>query len=148
MRWVAQLLLMAGGIFFIDRAIKELFLEGLFIDTACITFGYVLNKGVAFSLFSFLGAYLKWILLVLVALVLGYLYRKGEIQKHPLVFGILLGAAIGNLYDRFFYGGVIDYVYWHCGFDFAVFNFADVMIDLSVLLLLYFHFKEGRVAQG
>jgi len=26
----------------------------------------------------------------------------------------------------------VDYVAWHCGFDFAVFNFADVMIDVAV----------------
>ena len=58
------------------------------------------------------------------------------------MFGILFGAAIGNLYDRFVYGGVVDYVYWHCGFDFAVFNFADVMIDLSVLWLLLISFKK------
>lgn len=147
-RYIA-LILMAAGIFFIDRAIKELFLNGLFIDTSCITFGYVLNKGVAFSMFAFLGKSLKWILLTLVAVVLVYLYREGLLRRHPLIFGVLLGAALGNLYDRFIYGGVIDYVYWHCGFDFAVFNFADVMIDLAVVILLYFHFKEkGRVAQG
>ena len=148
MKKMLAFFLMGAGVFLIDRALKDLFLHGFFIETSCITFGYVLNKGVAFSLFSFLGKYLKWILLTLIAALGVYLYRNKLLAKHPLIFGMLFGAAVGNLYDRFFYGGVIDYVYWHCGFDFAVFNFADVMIDLSVVLLLYFHFKEGRVAQG
>jgi signal peptidase II len=39
------------------------------------------------------------------------------------------------------HGGVVDYVFWHCGFDFAVFNFADVMIDVAVVLILLIHFN-------
>ncbi len=148
MRSYAAFFLMALGVFFIDRSIKELFLEGLFIESRCITLGYVLNKGVAFSMFAFLGEYLKWILLALIGAVLGYLFHAGLVKRHPLVFGMLIGAALSNLYDRFVYGGVIDYVYWHCGFDFAVFNLADVLIDLSIVFLIYFHFKSGRVAQG
>jgi signal peptidase II len=60
------------------------------------------------------------------------------------VLGVLLGAALGNLADRFFHGAVVDYVYWHCGFDFAVFNYADVMIDLSVAWLLWSAWREHR----
>ena len=135
MRVYLQFFLMLLGVFFIDRSLKELFLQGFFWESRCITLGYTLNKGVAFSLFAFLGPYLKWILACLIATIFGYSLAKGWIKTHPLILGILFGAALGNLYDRFFYGGVIDYVYWHCGFDFAVFNFADVMIDLAVLLL-------------
>jgi signal peptidase II len=130
------------GIFLIDKSIKELFINGLYFENRCITFGYTLNKGVAFSMFSFLNGYLKWILSFLIITAFGYINIKNYILKYPLVFGILFGAAIGNLYDRFVYGGVVDYVYWHCGFDFAVFNFADVMIDLSVLWLLLISFKK------
>ncbi|MRI82829.1 MAG: lipoprotein signal peptidase [Nitratiruptor sp.] len=149
MRWLLAFGAMALGIFFIDRALKELFLQGLFIDSKCITLGYVLNEGVAFSLLSSLGPWLKWILLGLIGALSLYLFKEGTFQRHPLLTGALMGAALGNLYDRFFHGGVIDYFYWHCGFDFAVFNFADVVIDLCVLFLVYFHLKkEGRVAQG
>ncbi|MRJ02545.1 MAG: lipoprotein signal peptidase [Epsilonproteobacteria bacterium] len=148
-RWYLGLLLMAAGVFSIDRALKELFLNGFFWDSSCITFGYVLNRGVAFSLFASLGEWLKWILLGVISLALLYLHREGTLERHPLVSGMFLGAALGNLYDRFLYGGVIDYIYWHCFFDFAVFNFADMVIDLAVIFLLYFHLKEhGRVAQG
>jgi len=47
-------------------------------------------------------------------------------------------------FDRFVHGGVVDYVAWHCGFDFAVFNYADVMIDIAIawILLQSFLSKE------
>jgi signal peptidase II len=35
-------------------------------------------------------------------------------------------------------------VYWHCGFDFAVFNFADVMIDIAVVWLLWINWKTNK----
>ncbi|WP_281847650.1 signal peptidase II [Nitratiruptor tergarcus] len=135
-------ILMVAGVFFIDRAIKDLFLQGFYWESRCITLGYVLNKGVAFSMFAFLGTSLKWILLVLVIGAFIYVWHERMLQFHPLLFGILFGAALGNLYDRFVYGGVIDYVYWHCWFDFAIFNFADVMIDVAVGLLIYLHFRK------
>ena len=128
--------LVALGVFFIDTGIKELFLSGYEWYSRCISLELYQNRGVAFSMLSFLGDWLKWILAVLIASLFIYFYKDGLLKKHPLIFGILLGASIGNLYDRFVYGYVIDYVYWHCGFDFAVFNFADVMIDISVGLLL------------
>ncbi|WP_281951792.1 signal peptidase II [Nitrosophilus kaiyonis] len=137
--------LAALGIFLIDKSIKELFINGLFYDTKCITFGFTLNKGVAFSLLSFLNGYLKWILFALILSAFIYVNINRLIFKIPFVLGILFGAAIGNLYDRFIYGGVVDYVYWHCGFDFAVFNFADVMIDLSIAWLFYLHFIQKKI---
>lgn len=135
----------ALGIFLIDKSLKDLFINGLYYDSKCITFGYTLNRGVAFSMFSFLNSYLKWILSALILGAFIYINVKKYIIKYPFVLGVLFGAASGNLYDRFKYSGVVDYVYWHCGFDFAVFNFADVMIDISILWLLYLHFKEKKI---
>ncbi len=145
MRQLFVFILMAAGIFFIDRAIKELFLQGFYWESRCITLGFVLNKGVAFSMFAFLGGALKWILLALVAGAFGYVWHERLLHSHPLLLGILFGAAFGNLYDRFVYGGVIDYLYWHCWFDFAVFNFADLMIDVAVGGLVYLHFQKKKV---
>lgn len=141
-RSYAIFFLAAIGIFFIDKGIKELFLNGYYFESRCITLGYTLNKGVAFSMLSFLGPYLKWILSAIILLAFGYINLKRFILKYPLSLGILFGAAIGNLFDRFKYGGVIDYVYWHCGFNFAVFNFADVMIDFAIILLLWQSLKR------
>ncbi|DAB32382.1 MAG TPA: signal peptidase II, partial [Sulfurospirillum sp. UBA11407] len=45
-------------------------------------------------------------------------------------------------YDRFIHGGVVDYFYWHRWFEFAVFNFADVMINIAVALILLIAYKN------
>jgi len=128
------------GIFIIDQNIKMLFVDGYRYYTECIDFILVYNKGVAFSMLSFLDEWLKYIQLVMVSGVLGYMfYLKKLCYAFPA--GILLGGAFSNIYDRFIHGGVVDMVYWHCGFNFAVFNFADVMIDIAVVWLLILNWK-------
>jgi signal peptidase II len=135
-------------IFFIDQIIKLLFLNGFEWNSKCISLTLAINKGVAFSMFSFLGEYLKYIQLVLILFLGFYFFKEKIISKHPITSGILFGAALSNLFDRFIRGGVVDYVYWHCGFDFAIFNFADTMIDLSIALFTYFYFfkKNDKIS--
>jgi len=129
------------GVFIIDQNIKMLFVDGFRYYTDCIDLILVYNKGVAFSMFSFLAEYLKYIQLVLVVGILGYVfYLKKVCYAFPA--GLLLGGAFLNVYDRFIHGGVVDMVYWHCGFNFAVFNFADVMIDVAVVWILVLNFKK------
>jgi signal peptidase II len=132
-----------AGIFIIDQNIKTLFLEGFRYYSECIDLILVFNKGVAFSMFAFLKEWLKWIQLVMISGVVIYtLYLNNRIYSVPV--GILVGAGFSNVYDRFIHGGVVDMVYWHCGFDFAVFNFADVMIDLAVVWLLWINWKTNK----
>lgn len=62
---------------------------------------------------------------------------------HP-VLSCLLAGAIGNLTDRLRFGYVIDYIYF-LGIDFPIFNFADILISLSTIVLLFlllFYYKE------
>jgi signal peptidase II len=140
LRFSAILIFSILGVFIIDQNIKMLFVEGFRYYTECIDLILVYNKGVAFSMFAFLEEYLKYIQLLIVGGVLVYLYF---IQKLCYAFpaGLILGGAFSNIYDRFVHGGVVDMVYWHCGFNFAVFNFADVMIDIGVVWLLILNFK-------
>jgi len=137
---MALLILVAIGIFVADQAIKTLFVEGLRAYTQCIDLILVFNKGVAFSMFSFLAEWLKWIQLALLAGVVGYtLWLKQKCYLIPV--GMMVGAGFSNVADRFIHGGVVDYVYWHCGFNFAVFNAADVIIDIAVIWLIILNFK-------
>ena len=128
------------GVFIIDQNIKMLFVDGFRHYTDCIDLILVYNKGVAFSMLSFLDEWLKYIQLMIVVAVLGYvMYLKQLCYAFPV--GLLLGGAFSNIYDRFIHGGVVDMVYWHCGFNFAVFNFADVMIDVAVVWILLLNYK-------
>jgi signal peptidase II len=91
-------------------------------------------------MFAFLQEWLKYIQLVLVFGLIIYIYIIKKIC-YAFPAGLMLGGAFSNIYDRFIHGGVVDMVYWHCGFNFAVFNFADVMIDLAVVWILFLNFK-------
>jgi len=133
---VAIFLLAAVGTWVIDQNIKMLFVHGFYWDSSCISLELHYNKGVAFSMLAFLGPYLKWIQVLLILGILGYVFFEGYLKKYAFPLGLLVGAAVSNLYDRFVHGGVVDYVAWHCGFNFAVCNYADVMIDIAIVWIL------------
>lgn len=121
----------------LDQYVKTLFIEGLRYDSQCITLSLVYNKGVAFSMFASLGHYLKYIQIALLLMIFAYtVSNKTRFLDYYLGIGFVLGGGISNIIDRFFHIGVVDYVYWHCGFDFAIFNLADVMIDVGIGILL------------
>ncbi len=144
-------LLVFIGVFFlifgVDQAIKHAILEGFRYESLMIDIVLVFNKGVAFSLLSFLERGLKYLQILLILGLFIYLMRQKELfQNHAIEFGMVFGAGVSNVLDRFVHGGVVDYVYYHYGFDFAIFNFADVMIDVGVgvLLLRQFFFKQKQ----
>ncbi|XPV68340.1 MAG: signal peptidase II [Halarcobacter sp.] len=126
-------------VFILDQIIKFCFVNYDWnVDGSIISLHLVYNKGVAFSMFSFLQEYLKYLQLLLVVVAIGYLYKNPAVFKqYNIEIGLLFAGGLSNILDRFTYGGVVDYVYWHYGFEFAIFNFADVIIDLAVVLILY-----------
>jgi len=144
-RYIIIFLLVTIGTIIIDQNIKMLFVDGgYYLQGSCINLELHYNRGVAFSMFSFLGDNLKWIQSVLIVGIIGFVFYGGYIKKYAFPIGLIVGGAISNLYDRFIHQGVVDYVAWHCGFDFAVFNYADVMIDLGVATILLISFLDSR----
>ncbi len=147
MRAFAVFLLVALGTFIIDQNIKSLFVEGYYRAGECIDLELHYNKGVAFSMLSFIGPYLKWIQSLLIVGILYYVFSEGYIKRYAFPVGLLIGGALGNVYDRFVHEGVVDYVAWHCGFNFAVFNYADIAIDVAVawiIIMVYFFPEESQ----
>ncbi|ANE33297.1 lipoprotein signal peptidase [Campylobacter hyointestinalis] len=136
-RVVFKFLSYFAAVFAADQIIKWIFLNGFRYKSEFIDLILVYNKGVAFSMFSFLGENLKYIQLALIAVLLGYLFGQKELlRSHSTAFGLLLGGGCSNILDRFVHGGVVDYIFWHKWFNFAVFNFADMMIDLAIVIIL------------
>ncbi|RAZ49087.1 signal peptidase II [Campylobacter hyointestinalis] len=136
-RVVFKFLSYFAAVFAADQIIKWIFLNGFRYKSEFIDLILVYNKGVAFSMFSFLGENLKYIQLALIAVLLGYLFGQKELlRSHSAAFGLLLGGGCSNILDRFVHGGVVDYIFWHKWFNFAVFNFADMMIDLAIVIIL------------
>ena len=144
MRIFVVFFLVLLGTFVIDQNIKTLFVDGYYQAGECINLELHYNTGVAFSMLAFLGPYLKWIQALLVAVILFVVFKEGYLKRYAFPLGLLIGGALGNVVDRFMHEGVVDYVAWHCGFNFAVFNYADVMIDIAVvwILVLAYFFPE------
>ncbi|EAI4317301.1 lipoprotein signal peptidase [Campylobacter coli] len=134
-------------VFAFDQWVKSLTLSGLRWQSEYLDLTYALNTGVAFSMFSFLEHYLKYLHLALIlALFIYLLWQKQFLREHWVAFGMMLGAGCSNLLDRFIYGGVVDMFFWHKWFHFAIFNVADVMINISVALILIkeIFMKKGK----
>ena len=148
MRIFSIFLLTAIGTFIIDQNIKMLFVDGYYRAGECIDLVLHYNKGVAFSMFAFVGPYLKWIQSVLILGILYYVLKEGYLKRFAFPLGLLIGGALGNVYDRFVHEGVVDYVAWHCGFNFAVFNYADVAIDIAIawILVMVYFFPEEKAS--
>lgn len=133
------------GLFLIDQYLKFIFVDGYERQGECISLILVYNYGVAFSMFEFLEGNLKYIQIVIMSAGILYLvFNKDIFKLYYIPSALILAGGVGNIYDRFIHGGVVDYIYWHCGFNFAVFNFADIIIDLGVVLLLIINFKDSK----
>ena len=132
-------------LFIIDQYIKFLFVDGFEAKGDCISLVLAYNYGVAFSMFEFLEGNLKYIQIAIMLSGIIYLWlNKNLFELYFIPTALLLAGGISNIYDRFIHGGVVDYVYWHCGFDFAIFNLADVLIDIAVVLILIISYKESK----
>lgn len=133
------------ALFILDQIIKFIFVGGFEAHSSCISLVLAYNYGVAFSMFAFLEGILKYLQIALLLGVLIYLYKNQEIFKtYNKPIALLFAGGMSNILDRFIHGGVVDYVYWHCGFDFAIFNFADVLIDIAVVWILWQHYKLDK----
>lgn len=102
---------------------------------------FVLNRGVSYGLFQQEGELGAWALFgfkVVAVLALGAWMARIGSRLGALALGLVIGGALGNMPDRFVYGGVADFFFFHVGtFRWYVFNLADVAIVAGVALLLY-----------
>jgi len=151
MRSLVIFFLVAVGTFIIDQNLKIMAMDAVngaeyatILKGSCIDLELHYNHGVAFNMLEILGDNLKWVQLLLIIGIVAYVLYDGYIKKYAFPIGLILGGAFGNLYDRFIHEGVIDYIAWHCGFNFAVFNYADMMINLGVAIILLLTYLEYR----
>ena len=117
--------------------------------TSFLSLVHFQNPGAAFSFLSDQGGWQRYFLIAISLLAVLYIpWLINQYKKNILiVIGLLLilGGAIGNLYDRISYGYVIDFIYLHFAeFYWPAFNVADSAISLGVLLFLYGSFKSYK----
>lgn len=109
---------------------------------------YVTNKGAAFSLFSENGDWLKWLSLgVSLGLILLAWLGPRMNRWEQVAYGCILAGALGNGIDRFTAGQVVDFLDFRL-INFAIFNLADVCINIGIFCLLIAAFSKPPQSNG
>jgi signal peptidase II len=104
-------------------------------------FTYIRNSGAAFSLFQG-HEWLKWLSLTVSLVLIGIgLFRSISNVWEQLGLGLILSGAAGNGIDRIFFGSVVDFIDLRL-INFAIFNWADVSINLGIICLLFHNFFD------
>lgn len=115
-----------------------------------LNFRYGENTGINFGLFEGQTDLARWILILLslaiCAAVLIWVRRAGSGIRLQIGAGLLIGGALGNVFDRLAYGYVLDFLNMSCcGIaNPFVFNLADVFIFLGAAALILFDGAAGR----
>ena len=137
-------------IFLIDRISKiyvinldKKFLGSEIFSSKFLNIHLIWNEGIAFGLFSFDKDYLYNILTIIIFLIIILIFlmmrRNKGIKKYSLL--MILGGALGNIYDRIFYRAVPDFIDFHVSnFHWFIFNFADIFITIGVIFMIIFEY--------
>ncbi len=97
------------------------------------------NEGIAFGLLSFndkiIYNLLTFIIFIIILIIFFMVLKSYGLKKYSLL--MILGGALGNVYDRIFYGAVPDFIDFHIGnFHWFIFNVADIFITLGVIFMI------------
>ena len=125
--------------------------ESVDIIKGVLRLTYVKNTGAAWGIFA--GRQIFFIVLTLIMLVaIVYIYLKTPHDKKYLSIKTCLvtlaAGAVGNLIDRIYKGYVDDFIDFHI-INFPVFNYADICVCISMILLVIavvFQYKDNDFA--
>jgi signal peptidase II len=108
----------------------------------------VWNPGISYGLFKQNSDAGRWVLVgfaAAAALALTYWLAQLQTRLAAASVGLIIGGALGNAIDRLRYGAVADFFSFHVsGFNWYVFNLADVAIVAGVAGLLYDSFRTSH----
>lgn len=103
---------------------------------------YVHNPGAAFSFLADRSGWQRWIfsgitvIIVLMIIIIMYrLDKKANLSN--AAYAMMIGGALGNLFDRMVHGVVIDFIDFYIGdWHWPTFNVADAFISISTILII------------
>lgn len=149
--WLAVL------VFVLDQGTKQIVLQVLeYAQRVTVIDGYfdwvhVYNRGAAFSFLAGESGWQRWffaaIALGVSAVLVVWLKRlKADETWLAIALAMVLGGALGNLYDRVVLGHVVDFilVHWQDQYYFPAFNLADSAITVGAVMLALDMFKSKK----
>ena len=139
-------------IFFLDRVSKmkviNEFNEKTYFINEFLNIDLIWNTGIGFGLFStdadIIYFLINFLIVAIVFILIYFLIQSQYIDK--LVYSMLIGGALGNLYDRLSYKAVPDFLDLHySNFHWFTFNVADIYITTGILIFILKSFFERKV---
>ena len=134
-------------IFLIDRFSKiyviyldKKYLGSEIFSSKFLNISLIWNEGIAFGLFSFNNQNTYNILTILILLIISVVFfmiiKSKSYERYAL--SMILGGALGNVFDRIIYKGVPDFIDFHVGnFHWFIFNVSDIFITIGVILMIF-----------
>jgi signal peptidase II len=133
-------------IYFLDRLSKIYVIQldknnlgSDIFNSAYLNIVLIWNKGIAFGLLSFNETYLyniiSTIILIIIIVLLVMSSKNQGLKRYSLL--MIIGGALGNLYDRIYFNAVPDFIDFHIGqFHWFVFNVADIFITFGIIIMI------------
>lgn len=139
--------------FILDRVTKLLSIKHL-KDGKDITvirnffdFQYVENRGAAFGIFQGRQYILSIITSIVIIGLIIYLIKNRQSSKLlNISLAMIIGGALGNLYDRISYNYVVDFISWHYKdvYYWPNFNIADILVVVGTALMALYIIKDVK----
>ena len=141
-------------IYFLDRLSKIYVIQldknnlgSDIFNSAYLNIVLIWNKGIAFGLLSFNESYLYNIISLIIAIIIIVLVimslKNLGFKRYSLL--MIVGGALGNLHDRFFFNAVPDFIDFHIGnFHWFIFNVSDIFITIGVICMIVFEIFDNK----
>ncbi len=109
---------------------------------------YLENKGAAWGIFEGKVNFLLIMTVIIVIGIIFYLLKykpKSKVMRTGL--SLIIGGAMGNMYDRGIYKHVVDFIYFHYKdtYSFPTFNIADMSVVVGTLLLVLSLLRDDKI---
>ena len=135
--------LIVFSIFLLDRLSKiyVIYLDNILLGSEIFSSKFlniilIWNEGIAFGLFSFEDEtfynFLTLLIFAIICVIFFMIIKSEPLKKYSLL--MILGGALGNIFDRIFYKAVPDFIDFHVGnFHWFIFNVSDIFISIGVI---------------
>jgi len=129
---------------------KKLFGSEIF-SSKYLNINLIWNEGIAFGLLSFDEKFFYNILTILILIIIFIIFlmiiKSDGFKKYALL--MLLGGALGNVFDRLYYKAVPDFIDFHIGnFHWFIFNVSDIFITLGILGMIFIEITIKNKSQS
>src|SRR5208283_942929 len=151
-RWWTWLILSAAVVA-LDQLTKAAIIEAFRpgqerVVTQFFSIVLALNSGAAFSLFRGVPGWPRYLfsaVAIAAAMLIVWLLRRGGDRWYCAGLALILGGALGNLWDRLTLGYVVDFLLFHWrGWSYPAFNVADSAITVGAALVILDSLRRGR----